>query len=83
MPRIHNISSIKNASFNPDPVMPQSTFQTPPRPVCRWLLLTSSNGSDTSEDATPAPRTTPAGAQICLEEDEEEDLQMVPLDDKH
>ena len=34
-PRIHHISSIKHASFDPNPVMPCSTFQTPPRPVCR------------------------------------------------
>ena len=73
MPRIHHVSSTKNASFNPDPVMPWSTFQTPPRPVCKWLLFSSSNDSDTSEDAPSTPRTTPAGTQVCLEEDEEEE----------
>ena len=35
MPRIHHVSSIKHASFNPNPVTPQNMFQTPPRPVCR------------------------------------------------
>ena len=35
MPRIHHVSSSEHASFSPDPVMPQNTFQTPPRPVCR------------------------------------------------
>ena len=35
MPRIHHISSVDHASFDPDPVMPCSTFCTPPRPVCR------------------------------------------------
>ena len=34
-PRIHHVSSIEHASFNPDPVMLQNTFQTLPRPVCR------------------------------------------------
>ena len=31
MPRIHHVSSIKHASFNPNLVTPHSTFQTPPR----------------------------------------------------
>ena len=43
-----------------------------------------SDDSDTSGDITPTPRATPAGTQVCLEEDEEEeDFQMVPLDDEH
>ena len=44
-----------------------------------------SDDSDTSEDISPTARTTPAGTQVCLEEDkeEEEDFQMVPLDDEH
>ena len=83
MPRIHHVSSIKNASFNPYPVMPQSMFQTPPRSVHRWLSFSSSDDSDTSADAPPTPRATPAGTQVCLKEDDEEDFQMVPLDDEH
>ena len=84
-PRIHHVSSIENASFNPNPVMPQSTSQTPPRPVHRCLLFSSYNDSDTSEDASLTPRTTPASTPVCLEEDEdeEEDFQTVPYDDKH
>ena len=35
MPRIHHVSSIEHALFDPDPVTPQNTLQTPPRPVCR------------------------------------------------
>ena len=35
MLRIHHVSSLKNASFNPNPVIPQNMFQTPPRPVSR------------------------------------------------
>ena len=58
-------------------------FQTLPRPVHRQLSFSSPDDSDTSGDALPTPRATPAGTQVCLEEDkekEEEDFQMVPLD---
>ena len=34
-PRIHHVSSIEHASFDPEPVTPQNIPQTPPRPVCR------------------------------------------------
>ena len=84
MPRIHHVSSIKHASFNPNLVMSCSMFQTPPRLVHRWLTFSSSNNSDTSEDAPPTPRATPAGAQVYIDEEEDEDdFQTVPLDDKH
>ena len=82
MPRIHHIYSIKHALFNPDLVMPCSMFQTPPRPVCRQLTISSSDDSETSETTPPAPRATPADAQVYLEEDEE-DFQMVSLNDEH
>ena len=83
-PKIHHVSSIKNASFNPDLVMPHSIVQSHLRPVCRCLTYSSSDNSDTSEDTPLAPRATPTDAQAYLEEDEEEeDFQMVPLDDKH
>ena len=60
-----------------------STTQSHLRLVCRWLTYSSSNNSDTSEEETlTALRATP-DAQVYLEEDEEEDFQMVPLDDKH
>ena len=82
MPKIHHISSIKNASFNPDPVTPCSMFQSHLRLVRRWLTYSSSNDNDTSEEETPtALRATP-DAQAYLEEDED-DFQMVPLDDEH
>ena len=81
MPRIHHVSSIKHASFNPDPVMSCNTFQTPPRLVCKQLTFSPSDNSETSGDAPPTPRATPADAQVYL--DEEEDFQMVPLDDEH
>ena len=48
-------------------------------------MFSSSDDSDTAEDVLPTARTTPAGTQVHLEEDkeEEEDFQMVPLDDEH
>ena len=81
MLKIHHISSIENASFDPHPVTPCSTVQSHLRLVCRWLTYSSSNDSDTSEDTPTAPRAT-SDAQVYLEEDEE-DFHMVPLDDEH
>ena len=50
--------------------------QTPPRPVCRWLSISS------TDDNTPhTPRSTPASTPECSED--EEDFQMVPLNDDH
>ena len=46
-------------------------------------MFSLSSDSDTPEDTPPAPRATPTDAQVYLEEDEEEDFQMLPLDDKH
>ena len=34
-PRIHHVSSMEHTSFDPAPVTPCNTPQTPPRPVCR------------------------------------------------
>ena len=82
LPKIHHISSIKNASFDPKSVTPCSVVQSHLRLVCRQLTYSSSHDSDTSEDTLTAPRATP-DAQVYLEEDEEEDFQTVPLDDKH
>ena len=83
MLKIHHISSIKSASFDPDLVMACSTVQSHLRPVCRWLTYSFSDDSDTSEDTPPAPRATPTDAQVYLEEDEEDNFQPVPLDDEH
>ena len=94
------MSSVENASFDPDPVTPCSTGQSHLRLVHRWLIYSSSNDVDTSEDEALSPSTNPRitphrpnpqpstsrttlDAQVYLEEDEEEDLQTVPLDDKH
>ena len=68
--------------FDPNLVTPCSTVQSPLRLVCRWLTYSSSDDIDTSEGTLTAPRATP-DAQVYLEEDEEEDFQMVPLDDEH
>ena len=39
--KIHHISSVKKASFDPDPVTPCSTGQSHLRLVCRWLTYSS------------------------------------------
>ena len=83
MPRIQHLSSIEHVSFNPDPVMPSSILQTPPRLVCRQLTFSPSDNSDTSEDAPPTPRETPADAQVYLDGEEGKDFQIVPLDDEN
>ena len=73
-PCIHHISSREHASFNPVPTTPYSTPQTPPRPVCRCLSFSS------------ADNYTPDSTPVCsdnLDDEEEEDFQMVPLDDEH
>ena len=83
MPKIHHISSVKNSSFDPDSATTCSTTQSHLRLVCRQLTYSCSDESDTSEEETlTALRATP-DAQVYLEEDEEEDFQMVPLDDEH
>ena len=59
---------MEHASFNPVTTTPCSTPQTPPRPVCRCLSLSSADNS------TP----------VCSDSsDAEEDFQMVPLGDEH
>ena len=67
-PRIHHVSSMEDASFNPTPVTPRNTPQTPPRWVYRWLSFSS------------ADNNTPASTPGCSEK--EEDFQMEPLDDE-
>ena len=78
-PRIHNVSSIEHALFDPEPVTPQNTPQTPPRPVCRCLSFSS------TDDNTPhTPKATPASTPEYSEDKEEgEDFQMAPLNDDH
>ena len=84
MLRIHHVSSIECALFNPEPVTPQNALQTPPRPVCRWLSFSSADDNNTPGDTPPTPRATPASTLEYLEdEEEEEDFQTVPLNDDH
>ena len=49
------MSSVKNASFDPDPVTPHSTGKSHLRPVHRWLTYSSSDDVDTLEDEAPSP----------------------------
>ena len=75
MPKIHHISSVKNTSFDPNPVTPCSMVQSHLRLVHRWLTYSSSNDHDTSEEETlTAPRATP-DAKVYLEEADEEGFQ--------
>ena len=53
--KIHHVSSVKNASFDPDPVTPCSSKESCLRPVCRQLTYSSSGNVDTSEDEAPSP----------------------------
>ena len=79
-PRIHHISSMEHAPFNPVSTTPHSTVtitphgtpQTPPRPVHRCLSFSSNNDQD--------PDSTPVYSNSS---DDEEDFQTVPLDDEH
>ena len=57
--KIHHISSIENASFDPVPVTLCSTRQPCLRPVCRWLMYSSSDDDDTSEDEVSSPCSIP------------------------
>ena len=67
-PRIHHISSMEHASFNPAPVTPCNTPQTPPRPVHRQLSFSSAD-----DNTLECPE----------DEEDKENFQMVPLDDEH
>ena len=60
--KIHDISSVNNASFDPDPVTPCSTGtrESHCRPVHRCLTLSSSEEEDdTPADEIPSPDSTP------------------------
>ena len=69
--KIHHVSNIENASFDPDSVTPHSTGQSHFRPVCRWLTYSSSNDSDTSEEEPLTALRATLDAQVHLEENEE------------
>ena len=55
--KIHHISSVKNASFDPDPVTPChiGTRQSHHRSVHRCLTYSSSEDDDTPVDEIPFP----------------------------
>ena len=69
-PRIHDVSSMEHASFDPAPTTPCSTPQTPPWSVCRHLSFSSADSY--TQDSTPE----------CSDSSEDEDFQMVPLDNE-
>ena len=61
--KIHHISSIENASFNPVPVTPHSNRQSCLIPVHRRLMYSPSDDDDddddTSEDEVSSPHSMP------------------------
>ena len=59
--RIHHVSSMEHASFDPAPGTPCSTPQTPPRPVCRCLSFISVDSyiPECSEDEAEDFQTVP------------------------
>ena len=61
--KIHHVSSVKNASFDPDPVTPHGTGtqESHCRPVCRCLTFNSSEEDDvdTPTDEILSPNSTP------------------------
>ena len=56
--KIHHISIIENASFNPVSVTPCSTRESHLRPVCRRLTYSPSDDDDTSADEVSSPYST-------------------------
>ena len=57
--RIHHISSIKNASFDPVPVTPHSTRDPRLRPVCRRLIFNPYDDDDITEEEVSSPYIMP------------------------
>ena len=72
-PCIHHVSSMEHPSFDPAPVTPCTTPQTPPRPVHRCLFFSTADSY--------TPESTPQCSESS--KDKEEDFQMVPLDNEH
>ena len=60
--KIHHISSVEHASFDPDPLMPHSTAirESNCKPVCRHLTFSSSKEDDDDAlmDKIPSPNST-------------------------
>ena len=57
--KIHHVSSIDNASFDPVPVTPCSFRESCIKPVCRRLTYSSSDDDDITEDDVPSPSSAP------------------------
>ena len=67
-PRIHHVSSIEHASFDPEPVTPQNMPWIPPRPACRQLSFSSPDDNNTPANTPLTPRATPASTPEYLDE---------------
>ena len=95
-PRIHHVSSMENASFNPAhttahstvTITPCSSPQTPTRPV--HCCQSFNSDSDQDPDSTPVYSNSSDDDQdldstpvYSDNPDEEEDFPTVPLDDEH
>ena len=57
--KIHHVSNVENASFDPVPVTPHSSRELWLKPVCRRLTYRSSDDDDTTEDNVPSPCSAP------------------------
>ena len=98
-PKIHHISSVKNASFDPVTLLSTSTRQSHYIPVWWCLTFSSSEDEDTPTDEIPSSASTAPlqnhvdtlqhpSSKCTLNayvnlEEEEEDFQTVSLDDEH
>ena len=68
-PKIHHVSSVKNASFDPAPITPCSTQtrQSHHKPLHRCLTHSSSeDDDDTTPDEITSPDSTPQ-VQYCID----------------
>ena len=69
--KIHHVSSMEHALFNPAPVSPRNTPKLTQTSMQMTILR-------------PTDINIPASTPECSEdEEEEEDFQTVPLDDEH
>ena len=57
--KMHHVSSIENASFDPVPVTPNSSRESNLKPVCRRLTYSSSDDDDTTDNEVPSPYSAP------------------------
>ena len=81
MPRIHHVSSLENASFNPAHSTPHRSLTcTPTHSLAKSVRCCLSFNDDSIDTPTSNNNSSPESSD--LEEEEEEDFQTVPLDDE-